>query len=141
MKIHLPFGDFVLLGCENTWISMHCFDVFRAYERRQRERQVSKIHCYVKFAAFKCNIWLLIFFFAWTYTKFCSQFLKVEIVDNILKEEKKKKKRYQQQPQLWPEKQRERVKVMCQVKYVSVSFLEKAVLTLQQWKRVTIIRV
>ena len=46
------------------------------------------------------------------------------------------KKRYQQQPQLWPEKQRERVKVMCQVKYVLVSFLEKAVLTLQQWKRV-----
>ena len=62
--------------------------------------------------------------------------MKVEIVDNILKEEKQMKKRYQQQPQLWPEKQRERVKVMCQVKYVSVSFLEKAVLTLQQWKRV-----
>lgn len=35
---------------------------------------------------------------------------QVEIVDNILKEEKQMKKRYQQQPQLWPEKQRERVK-------------------------------
>lgn len=31
---------------------------------------------------------------------------QVEIVDNILKEEKQMKKRYQQQPQLWPEKQR-----------------------------------
>lgn len=51
----------------------------------------------------------------WTQTKFWIQFLKVEIVDNILKEEKQMKKRYQQQPQLWPEKQRERVKVMCQV--------------------------
>lgn len=35
---------------------------------------------------------------------------QVEIVENILKEEKQMKKRYQQQPQLWPEKQRERVK-------------------------------
>lgn len=35
---------------------------------------------------------------------------QVEIVDNILKEEKQMKKRYQQQPHLWPEKQRERVK-------------------------------
>ncbi|XP_048581567.1 cilia- and flagella-associated protein 74 isoform X2 [Nematostella vectensis] len=31
---------------------------------------------------------------------------QVEIADNILKEEKQMKKRYQQQPQLWPEKQR-----------------------------------
>ena len=36
---------------------------------------------------------------------------QVEIVDNLLKEEKQMKKRYQQQPQLWPEKQRDRVKV------------------------------
>ncbi|XP_073247249.1 cilia- and flagella-associated protein 74-like [Porites lutea] len=35
---------------------------------------------------------------------------QVEIVDNLLKEEKQMKKRYQQQPQLWPEKQRDRVK-------------------------------
>ena len=37
---------------------------------------------------------------------------QVEIVDNLLKEEKQMKKRYQQQPQLWPEKQRDRVKVI-----------------------------
>lgn len=42
--------------------------------------------------------------------------LQVEIVDNILKEEKQMKKRYQQQPQLWPEKQRERVKVLWNVR-------------------------
>lgn len=55
---------------------------------------------------------------------------QVEIVDNILKEEKQMKKRYQQQPQLWPEKQRERVKVMCQVSSIgSVSLSENPVLT------------
>ena len=37
---------------------------------------------------------------------------QVEIMDNLLKEEKQMKKRYQQQPQLWPEKQRDRVKVI-----------------------------
>ncbi|KAK2547953.1 Cilia- and flagella-associated protein 74 [Acropora cervicornis] len=35
---------------------------------------------------------------------------QVEIADSIMKEEKQMKKRYQQQPHLWPDKQRERVK-------------------------------
>ncbi|XP_031553439.1 cilia- and flagella-associated protein 74-like, partial [Actinia tenebrosa] len=35
---------------------------------------------------------------------------QIEIAENILKEEKQLKKRYQQQPQLWPDKQRERSK-------------------------------
>ena len=42
---------------------------------------------------------------------------QVEIVDNLLKEEKQMKKRYQQQPQLWPEKQRDRVKVIVMCHY------------------------
>ncbi|KXJ04344.1 hypothetical protein AC249_AIPGENE19641, partial [Exaiptasia diaphana] len=36
---------------------------------------------------------------------------QIDIADHILKEEKQMKKRYQQQPQLWPDKQRERSKV------------------------------
>ncbi|KXJ05546.1 hypothetical protein AC249_AIPGENE2420, partial [Exaiptasia diaphana] len=35
---------------------------------------------------------------------------QIDIADHILKEEKQMKKRYQQQPQLWPDKQRERSK-------------------------------
>lgn len=66
----------------------------------------------------------------WTQTKFWIQFLKVEIVDNILKEEKQMKKRYQQQPQLWPEKQRERVKVICQVLSVNQLVCQRT----QFWK-------
>jgi len=47
------------------------------------------------------------------------------------------KKRYQQQPQLWPEKQRERVKVMCEVSSIeSVSLSENPVLTSLQWNTV-----
>ena len=48
---------------------------------------------------------------------------QVEIVDNILKEEKQMKKRYQQQPHLWPEKQRERVKVLLQVSGTSMNMM------------------
>mgnify|MGYP001795056481 CR=1 FL=1 len=44
---------------------------------------------------------------------------KVEIVNNILREERVMKKRHQQQPQLWPEKQRERSKVR---RHVNVAF-------------------
>jgi hypothetical protein len=37
---------------------------------------------------------------------------QIEIADKLLREEKQLKKRYQQQPQLWPEKQRDRNKVV-----------------------------
>ena len=59
---------------------------------------------------------------------------QVEIVDNLLKEEKQMKKRYQQQPQLWPEKQRDRVKVINE--WLLLMLMTKVMMTMISLKSV-----
>lgn len=59
---------------------------------------------------------------------------QVEIVDNLLKEEKQMKKRYQQQPQLWPEKQRDRVKVTNE--WLPLMLMTKVMMTMMSLKSV-----